>query len=104
MWSSQATLSFRVQSQTWGDVKTSPRQRLGTCNNHHLAVKTTLLVFRRCTGNDDTFSNPVLDINPVIAFHKRRSLDVRLAEVLDLIVGYEMHATRKIGITKSVGK
>lgn len=63
-----------------------------------------MLVFRRCTGNDDTFSNPVLDINPVIAFHKRRSLDVRLAEVLDLIVGYEMHATRKIRITKSVGK
>ena len=82
MWSSQATLSFRVQSQTWGDVKTRPRQRLGTCNNHHLAVKPALLVCRRCTGNDDTFSNPVLDINPVIALHKRRSLDVRLADVL----------------------
>jgi hypothetical protein len=27
MWSSQATLSFRVQSQTWGDVKTSPHLR-----------------------------------------------------------------------------
>ena len=104
MWSSQATLSFRVQSQTWGDVKTSPRQRLGTCNNHHLAVKTTLLVFRRCTGNDDTFSNPVLDINPVIAFHKRRSLDVRLAEVLDLIIGYEIHASREKDRDSKIGR
>ena len=87
MWSSQATLSLRVQSQTWANVKKCPDLRL-SIRNYYLTVKTTLLVLWRCAGNDDTFPHPVLNINPVIAFHKRRSLDVRLAEVLDLIIGY----------------
>ena len=87
IWSSQATLSFRVQSHTYANQHTSQsaaRQQSSSTQETNLAIKATLLVLRRCTGNDNSFAHSILGVHLVIAFHQRRTLHVRLAEILDL--------------------
>lgn len=55
-------------------------------NKANLAVKATLLILWCSTGDHNTLSHAVLNIDFVVTFHKRRTLDVGLAEVLDLAV------------------
>jgi hypothetical protein len=51
-------------------------QHRSSMRHAHLAVKTTLLILRRCAGDNNAFSYAILNVNLVIAFHKRCTLNV----------------------------